>query len=81
MSVTRGDILLTVCQQHLLSQVDMTWKEGRWKRVMERGREGGRGGQKDNKQTWSISVADMCVTQQQVGKLTKTPPRLLNVQI
>lgn len=53
MSVTRGDILLTVCQQHLLSQVDMTWKEGRWKRVMERGREGGRGGQKDNKQTWS----------------------------
>lgn len=39
MSVTRGDILLTVCQQHLLSQVDMTWKEGRWKRVTERGRE------------------------------------------
>lgn len=39
MSVTRGDILLTVCQQHLLSQVDMTWKEGRWKRFTEGGRE------------------------------------------
>lgn len=38
-SVTRGDIMLMVCQQHLLSQVDLTWKEGRRERVTEGGRE------------------------------------------